>query len=218
MFFKTKALLLFYLFHYLTFNNSQPNLPLLQEKRQLSIYSSTSVLKGLMIPMQRKASPVLGRMCPFLLLCFTKQESTPLLQVTKLGYIKTKKYIPMTVFFKDLQDLLANSLLHRNIWTVSFPLWKMSLFSHSVAPENFARIKTRIKNTICIWQGIPNEGFPDHAWRGCRPPSTWNAAFNDFSLSPPLSQSTAVAVKQHYCPQRSEAQTVCSFSSHKIIS
>lgn len=32
MFSKTKALLLFYLLHYLSFNNSQPNLLLLQEK------------------------------------------------------------------------------------------------------------------------------------------------------------------------------------------
>lgn len=67
-------------------------------------------------------------------------HNNPLLrQVTTLGYIKTKKYIPMTVFFKDLQDLLVSSLLHRNMWTISFLLWKMSLSSCSIAPENFAR-------------------------------------------------------------------------------
>lgn len=114
MFFKIKALLLFYLLHYFPFNNSQPNLLLLQEKRQLSIYSSTFVLKGLMIAMQRKASPVLGCTCPFLsqsknpLLSYNKWQSLAILKLRStflwLFFSKTSKIFQFDFCFTEIYE------------------------------------------------------------------------------------------------------------------
>lgn len=62
-----------------------------------------------------------------------------------------------------------------------------------------------MKVSQIIYEG--GTGFP--------PPG--GAAFYDSSLSLPLSQRTAVAVKQHYCPQRSEAQIAPSHHTKLLL-
>lgn len=176
--------------------------------------------------MQRRPSPVLGVYAIFFC-CYVSQTKDSLFSYDKwqsLAIFKTNKYIPMTGFF--FQDLSVSALLHRNLWTIPFLLWKISLFSCSIAPES---CKIRIKSAIWwplslgIWQGIPVPRLISVSQiiytEGTSLPPPGGAAFHDSSLSLPLCLTAQIlAVKQPYCPRRSEAQTAFSFSSPKMTS
>lgn len=137
VFFKTKALLLVYLLHYLSFNNSLPNLLSLQEKTAKHILFHLCV-ERIHDTNAEESQPCFGVYVPFSFAVFHKVRiHSSYDKWQSLAIFKLSTFL--WLFFKDLQDLLVSSLLHRNMWTVSFLLWKMSLFSYSTAPKSFAR-------------------------------------------------------------------------------